>query len=551
MKLAKVLQSALLAGSACAAAVPHDTSPPVLRMSFNKRYGETYEDSSTSRLRKREDGTVDLDLKNRSNFYSVTLNVGSPSQEVIVLLDTGSSDLWITGSGNPYCEASTRNAQLGNNKRDSIGEEIMSWFTVMYSTYGTQIPTGTATVSGGGSTGTATASSGGSSATINCATYGTFNKTGSRTFKSNGSSFDISYGDGSFASGVWGTDDITVGGYNISNVSIAVANETNSTVGVLGIGLAGLESTYSSAESSVSGNRYTYSNFPMVLKDRGLIKKNVYSLYLNSSEATSGSILFGAVDSSKYDGQLYTLPILNQYKDLSAPVQFDITLQGMGMQNSSSQTTFTTTQMPALLDSGTTLAYLPEEVLEMIASAVGASYSSSYGYYLLSCPSSDDDTSLVFDFGGFHITANLSDLIIESSGSSCVLGLLPSGDNSAILGDIFLVNTYVVYDLESYEISMAQANYNSTSEDIELVTSAVPNAKDAAGYSSTYSSSQSITSGGNIFTSSSTLSGSASNPISTSTGSSRGSSKNMAAPSLGADSSPLLATIFCALSFFL
>lgn len=543
MKLGQILQSAVVAGVACGAAVPQESSLPVIRLSFNKRYGRTYEDSSPNRLRKRQDGTVELDLKNRQNFYSVNLEVGTPSQEVVVLLDTGSSDLWITGAGNPYCKASTRNAELGEVTEDDLGSEIMSWITGGgVGTYGSQIPTATTT-----------SANGGSSATIDCSEYGTFNKNNSRTFRSNESAFDISYGDGSFASGVWGTDDISVGGLNVSNVSIAVANETNSSVGVLGIGLAGLESTYSSSQSSVSGDRRMYANFPMVLKERGMIKKNVYSLYLNSPDASSGSILFGAVDTSKYDGDLYTVPILNQYKNqgVSAPLQFDVTLQGMGMKNGSSQTTFTTTPIPALLDSGTTLAYFPQEVIELMASELDARYSNTIGYYVMPCPSSDDDTNIVFDFGGFHINGNLSDFILERQAGSCVLGVLPMSGDSAILGDLFLVNAYVVYDLENYEISMAQANYHNSSENIQVVSNSVPNAKAAAGYSSTYSTSQSITSGGNIFTASSTLSGSASNPASNSASTSATSSSNVAAPLLNAGSSSVLVTIFCALSFLL
>lgn len=37
---------------------------------------------------------------------------------------------------------------------------------------------------------------------------------------------------------------------------------------------------------------------------------------------------------------------------------------------------------------------------------------------------------------------------------------MPQGEPGILLGDNFLRNTYIVYDLEDMEISIAQANFN-------------------------------------------------------------------------------------------
>ena len=191
-------------------------------------------------------------MTNQQSFYSVEVDVGTPSQRVTVLLDTGSSDFWVMGSDNPYCSDDT-------------------------STTG-----------------------------IDCSEFGTFDSSSSSTFHNNGTAFNIHYGDGSFALGTWGTDTVSIDDITLDALSLAVANSSNSSMGVIGLGLAGLETTYSSSHAVKSGQTYQYANFPLALKNAGIVAANAYSLYLNDPEETTGNILFGAVDHSLYSGQLYT-----------------------------------------------------------------------------------------------------------------------------------------------------------------------------------------------------------------------------------------------------
>ncbi|CAI4046102.1 aspartyl protease SKDI_12G1680 [Saccharomyces kudriavzevii IFO 1802] len=487
-----------------------DSNSKFVKLPFHKLYGDTRDDVGTDkkpevRLLKRADGYEEIIITNQQSFYSVDLEVGTPPQNVTVLVDTGSSDLWIMGSNNPYCSSGSMSSSRRRviNKRDdssSSGALVndinpFGWLTGTGSAIGP-----TATGSGGGS-GTATQSVPASEATMNCQEFGTFTTSDSSTFRSNNTYFSISYGDGTFASGTFGTDILDLSDLNVTGLSFAVANETNSTMGVLGIGLPELEVTYSGSTASSSRRPYTYDNFPMVLKNSGAIKTNAYSLYLNDSDAKHGTILFGAVDHSKYAGTLYTVPIVNTLSasGFSSPIQFDVTINGIGISYpDNSQKTLTTTQIPALLDSGTTLTYLPQAVVAMIADELDAQYSSRLGYYVLDCPSNSNSTQIVFDFGGFHINASLSSFILNA-GNICLLGIIAT-DDTTILGDSFLTNAYVVYDLDNLEISMAQAQYNITNENIEVITSSIPSAIKAPGYTSTWSTSASIVTGGNIFT---------------------------------------------------
>lgn len=443
-------------------------------VNFKKSYGNDFEtskkwtDPELMYLEKRANGFEEVIIDNQRSFYSVDLQIGMPEQEVTVLVDTGSSDLWVTGANNPYCI----------ENRDSISGPSNSLV----------VPR--------------------SLATIDCSTYGVFDASKSNTWNRNSSAppFFISYGDTSFASGVWGQDVLHLEDLNVTGLSFAVANRTNSTVGVLGIGLPGLEATYTGS----SGSSYMYANFPLVLKRSGAIKSNSYSLFLNSLDAEQGSILFGAVDHSKYSGPLYALPLVNTLEDKGypQPVQFDVTLQGLSLVSQDTNNTKQLLQqnVPALLDSGTTMTYLPAPIVNTVASSISATYSERLGMFVLPCPSTRQSekyntTQLVFDFGGFQINTTLGDFIIKSN-TLCTLGLIPQDTNSVVLGDTFLTHAYVVYDLDNRQIGLAPANFNSDEPNIELITNGIPNTTRATGYSHTWSGTvQPLDSNGNIFTS--------------------------------------------------
>ncbi|GAV50692.1 hypothetical protein ZYGR_0Z01150 [Zygosaccharomyces rouxii] len=454
------------------------SSPKLVKFSFNKHQGRTF--TASEELSKR-DKDVTFDLKNEQNFYSIKLSVGTPGQEVVVLLDTGSSDLWIPGSDNPYCKESSSFSISNQGKENGADGPFQT------------LPGGvTATNMSGGST---------ASATLDCKEFGTFNREDSKTFHSNDTEFSVSYGDTSYAIGTWRYDSININDVNLTNVSIGVANKTNSSVGIMGIGLSNLENTYTGVENVKNRNTHKYLNFPMLLKEQGFIEKNVYSLFLNRREAFEGSILFGAVDHSKYSGQLYTVPMLNLYQQqgLKDPLQLQVTLQGVGIEANNMTNTTSTTPVPALLDSGTTLVYLPDKMLAMLAEQLNAHWDRGIGYYVTDC-SRVDNTNLYFNFGGFNIVSNMSTYVVSRSNeNSCVLGLQPGGPEAAILGDMFMQHAYIVFDLDDFEISMAQANYAGGKNQLEAVTQQVPSAMKAPGYSHTFSGSQSITGGGNIF----------------------------------------------------
>lgn len=524
---------------------------------FDVTRGDTYANSHRDkrlRLAKRSspDGTVETALENQSSFYSVEISIGDHNENVTVLMDTGSSDLWVTGSNNPYCSSSSSSSSSSSWRRKwrniedfdtsnipSLGHRRASTNVTLFNNQnkanGDQQSTQPFETASETAMETQTGVSS-SQATIDCSEYGTFDVDDSSTYHSNDTEFYIVYGDSSYAYGTWGYDDVTVGGTTVRDLSFAVANQTNSSVGVMGIGLEGLETTYSGS-TAANGNSYTYPNYPAKLVDEGIIHKRVYSLYLDSSDAQEGNILFGGVDHAKYNGTLITVPLINTLESsgYNEIIKLEVTLSGIGTNVSGEETTITTTKYPALLDSGTTLTYLPSTVISSIADSIGASYSQSTGYYLTECYGSGDGY-IVYDFQGKLIYVPLEDIVLStSSGYTCVLGLFDSGDDSSILGDSFLRSAYVVYDLDDLTVSLAQAKYTDE-EDIEVVTSTIPSASSAADYSSTWSTQQSATSTGDIFTNSDSNAAASDSGDDDSSGSSTRSSSSSTSSSTGSSS---------------
>jgi yapsin 1 len=170
------------------------------------------------------------------------------------------------------------------------------------------------------------------------------------------------------------------------------------------------------------GGAFIYSNLPQALKDAGIIQTNLYSLYMDSN-ASTGRILFGGIDHAKYSGDLATLPLVNIHESNGhdKPITLDVDLEGMTISDSQDEYDILTTSMNNLLDSGTTLNYLPSSSVSAISKALGATYSSRTGYYVVSCPSSITGATINYKFDGKTIKVPIEDMLtpLDSTYRQC------------------------------------------------------------------------------------------------------------------------------------
>ncbi|KAI1854845.1 hypothetical protein JX266_000963 [Neoarthrinium moseri] len=371
------------------------------------------------RLRRR--GTAQASLDNEETLYFVNATVGTPSQSVRLHLDTGSSDLWLNTPSSSLC--------LGRSKP--------------------------------------------------CSFAGTYSANSSSTYQYVGSWFNISYVDGSGASGDYVSDTVTIGSTKVDNLQFGIGYKSSSAQGILGVG-------YPINEVQVGrANKDPYDNLPAKLVSDGAIQSNAYSLWLNDLDASTGSILFGGVDTAQYTGSLETLPIQASGGVYS---EFMITLTSVTLDGSSIATD---QALAVLLDSGSSLTYLPDAWVEQIYTLTNATYDASEGAAYVPCSLAQDTRTLDFTFSSPTIKVDMNELVLDlittsgkrptfSNGvTACLFGIAPAGSGTNVLGDTFLRSAYVVYDIANNEISIAQTNFNATESnvlEISTGTSAVPDA---------------------------------------------------------------------------
>lgn len=277
-----------------------------------------------------------------------------------------------------------------------------------------------------------------------------FNPDESSTYNLLNNDFSIQYVSRS-ANGSWVTDTVDYGDDKVTSFQFATVSSPTTqgeTAGVFGIGQVTQES------SAEFGN--TYPNFPVSLKKEGKIQSVAYSLYLDSVNAENGSsVTFGAVDTSKYKGELHTVPF-------TSDVSFNVDFEVLGSKSN------------GVLDSGTSLTYLDQALVDQIAQQYGASYNSEEKAYFIQSESDLATTEpLVYTIGGAKIEVPVSELFIQdSSDGPLILTILPNSMSQGIvlLGDSFLRSAYVVYNLQGNVAGLAQANWSPGPSNFVTIT---------------------------------------------------------------------------------
>jgi hypothetical protein len=342
-----------------------------------------------------------------------------------------------------------------------------------------------------------------------CAASGTYSANSSSTYKYISSDFNITYADGSGAAGDYVSDTLTIGSTNLASQQFGVGYSSSSTHGVVGVG-------YESDEAGV-GRAPAYNNLPAQMVADGLIQSNAYSLWLNDLDASTGNILFGGVDTDQYTGSLETLPVQKLDGEF---IQFLITLTELTL---GTDVIAENQALAVLLDSGTSLTYLPNSMVSAIYELVDAEFDSSTGEAFVPCSLASNTSTLNFTFSNPTISIPMSELVLEpvsttagqkralSGNDACLFGIAPGGDSTPTLGDTFLRSAYVVYDLANNEISIAQTDFNSTSTNVMEIASGASGVPDATLVSNAASASGGSDAGGSI---GGTVTGFASSPTS-------------------------------------
>lgn len=438
---------ALAASAACLTVsainlAPKSDNPRVVSLDTRRRNIPNPIAHDKARFLKRQN-VVQESLDNELTLYYANISLGTPAQQLQVSIDTGSSDLWVNSASSSLCSSSQTPCEGG-----------------------------------------------------------TYDQSSSSTSRVVNQDFNISYVDGSGATGDYIADKLQFAGITMNDFQFGVGETSSSTMGVLGISYTVLEVQVNRAGGAA------YPNLPQALVDGGHINSNAYSLWLNDLDASEGSILFGGVDTDKFTGQLTTVPVLGQNVGGGQNVYYELAVALSGVSYGGKDVSGSNNlPIAVVLDSGTSLIYLPDAIVENIYNQVNVVLMDGTAYAY--CEDANSGKELSFTFSGKTINVPVDELYIsvgtdqngrplqfQNGKEACIFGIAPTGGSTPLLGDTFLRSAYVVYDLQNNEISLAQTQFNSTTSNIQEIVNGTNPVPGAVAASTTITSVRNAATGG-------------------------------------------------------
>ncbi|KAK7548075.1 aspartic peptidase domain-containing protein [Phyllosticta citricarpa] len=342
------------------------TMPPDVKAASGKAFAKLASTGSSSRLFVRSVPAVSED--DYDTLYLSPVTVGSSVMQLII--DTGSSDLWVFSNLMPSAQ------QLGQN----LYNPIVS---------GKLIP----------------------------------------------GTWSITYGDGSAGAGQVYADKVAVGEVTATAQAVEAATSASSLFlqdtasdGVLGLAASALNSVRPAKQSTF------FDNVTRQLRS---------ALFtVNFKKSVPGTFTFGFINASQYTGPITYTPVAPSNRQQVGFWAFNMSGYSVG------KGAVTAKPISAIVDTGTSLAYVPQDVANAFYNQVpGAGYSSTYGGYILPCSATPPAFNM--QVNGVLQTVPGSYLVygpVDYDGN-CFGGLQAStGMPFNIIGAIILKSQFVVFD---------------------------------------------------------------------------------------------------------
>ncbi|RMD41014.1 hypothetical protein DV735_g4117, partial [Chaetothyriales sp. CBS 134920] len=356
-------------------------------------------------VRKETDGSlhqVTADDQQNDAYYISPVQIGTPAQTVHLDFDSGSSDLWVWST-------ELSKSTLAKGEKNGI--------TV-------------------------------------------FDPSKSSTYKKQtGSTWQITYGDQSSASGDVGTDNVTIGDITIKAQAVELAQklssqfESSASSGLLGLAFGNINTVKPTPVKTPVENMIAQDSIPE--------NAELFTVYLSSvkdvSDPDQGKSFytFGAIDTS----------VIPKGKEISyTPVDNS---EGFWLFDSPSATvngeTISLSGNKAIADTGTTLILASTDFCEAVYKNIpGAKLDNEVGGYTF--PANTPASSLpvvTVSVGDTQFTINkehLSFAATDDTGSTLYGGIQDRGTSLDfdILGDVFLKNVYAVFDVGNTRFGAVQ-----------------------------------------------------------------------------------------------
>ncbi|OLL26938.1 putative aspartic-type endopeptidase opsB [Neolecta irregularis DAH-3] len=380
-------------------------------------------DHLPSRLVKRGDTTIPLLPNAFARTITMEVSVGSNSnstmgttgaQSIRVIVDTGSSELWFPISNTQGC---------------------------------TEHPT-------------------------LCELFGTYQSSLSATFRFKNDFFQISYLDGTSSSGIYFTDRFSLGGFTLANQTMGEANDTTILPGIIGFGYPPPDTPDNQARGLV------YPRFLQQLVSQGSINAAAFSININNIDASQGTLLIGAIDTTQYVGPLHAVPIQKSSDGTFDSYNVLLSAFVIADQNGNEQV-FNANNALGHIDSGSEDGELPLDVFTALVAVTNAVPHPDLGLYLVDCSlQSCKNLKILISFGSLtNFTVEAANMIspaFDSSGNrimnpdgsqACTIPFSQPSDPGGplFIGQGLLRPAYIVFDQSNNQIAFSQSIIAQTS----------------------------------------------------------------------------------------
>jgi len=354
--------------------------------------------------------------------YVGKITIGTPAdQEFSVILDTGSSNLWVVDKtcSNIDCPAYC--------KIDALCTLLCDASCCKNS---------------------ASAGKKSSNEDGPCDNKAHYDSDKSSTYKKDGKSWEIQYGTGS-ASGFFGVDTVALGDKGSTQLSVPGTTFGQATQladfftdqpldGILGLAF----------RSIAVGDVQPVFQHAVEL---GLVPESIFTVWLKrdggqAQGENGGQITYGGLDTDHCGSDV-------TYIKLSSQTWWEFNIEGTGVNGKKDAKKYS-----AISDTGTSLIAGPKGPLKTLVKATNAKFNAEYGLYTVDC-----DVSFTWSvyISGAEYPLDASNMVLEIEADSCVLGYdeydAEFGGPDFILGDPFIRQYCQVYEVKEGKIGFVKS----------------------------------------------------------------------------------------------
>jgi hypothetical protein len=283
--------------------------------------------------------------------------------------------------------------------------------------------------------------------------------------------YNISYMDGEFLNGKMGLETVTFAGVTVENQEVGIVhwaawNGDNISSGLVGLGWPSVTRAYAGLDPSkdVKGDNIPYD--PIFTS---MYKKNLtdpfFTVALNRYYESPGSIAFGGLPGPNVRfindwvrTPMKYLQVSDKSKNQPLDYQFYVVgIDGWEFNNTENDNSYSNTQTRLILDTGSTLSLLPEDIVAAINGGDAwdppAQQNAVNKQWVVKCNAKPPRVGI--RIGDKVVYFQEEDLISATGGApDCVSGIQPG--KTTILGGTFLKGVIAVFDVGGAEIRLAQ-----------------------------------------------------------------------------------------------